>query len=152
LMTFSHRASRLVTISAGGLFLVLLSGFATTKPQSFKLSFLPTTPQPVVIGYEQPPQIASIRYGYEAPNFLERAINNLPRPSEAEGLMVQAEDLFQSGRRLYQQGDIAGARRQFDRSLDVLLSAPENLPDRPRLERKLDQLSDSIYRYDLEGL
>ena len=36
--------------------------------------------------------------------------------------------------------------------MDVLLSAPENLPDRQRLERKLDQLTESIYRYDLEGL
>ena len=66
--------------------------------------------------------------------------------------MAQAEDLFQNGKRLYEQGDVAGARRQFDRAMDVLLSAPENLPDRQRLERKLDQLADPIYRYDLEGL
>jgi membrane-bound lytic murein transglycosylase D len=34
----------------------------------------------------------------------------------------------------------------------VLLSAPDTLPDRPRLESELDQISDTIYRYDLEGL
>ena len=36
--------------------------------------------------------------------------------------------------------------------MDVLLSAPENLPDRQTLERRLDQMVDTIYRYDLEGL
>jgi membrane-bound lytic murein transglycosylase D len=34
----------------------------------------------------------------------------------------------------------------------VLLSAPDTLPDRPRLESELDQIADTIYHYDLEGL
>ena len=102
--------------------------------------------------FEEPPQIASVRYGSESPDLVQRALASAPRPPEVEGLMAQAEDLFQNGKRLYLQGDIAGARREFDRSLDVLLSAPENLPDRQRLERKLDQMAESIYRYDLEGL
>jgi membrane-bound lytic murein transglycosylase D len=53
---------------------------------------------------------------------------------------------------LYQQGDTEGARREFDSAMDVLLSAPDNLADRPRLESELDQIADTIYRYDLEGL
>ena len=44
------------------------------------------------------------------------------------------------------------ARREFDAALDVLLSAPDTLPDRPRLESELDQIADTIYHYDLEGL
>ena len=28
----------------------------------------------------------------------------------------------------------------------------DNLPDRPRLESALDQIADTVYRYDLEGL
>jgi len=151
-MTLSHRSSRLIVILGTASLAIMLGGCASTKPQAFKLSFLPSTPQPVVVSFEEPPQLASVRYANESPDLIQRALASAPRPPEVEGLMAQAEDLFQTGRRLYQQGDIAGARRQFDRSLDVLLSAPDNLPDRLRLERKLDQLADSIYRYDLEGL
>ena len=59
---------------------------------------------------------------------------------------------MEAGKRFYQQGDTDAARQQFDAALDVLLEAPENLPDRPRLETELDQIADTIYRYDLEGL
>ncbi len=151
-MTPSHRSSRLIVLLGAASFAIMLSGCASTKPQAFRLSFLPSTPQPLVVTFEEPPQLASVHYANESPDLIQRAFPAAPRPPEVEGLMAQAEDLFQNGKRLYQQGDVAGARRQFDRALDVLLSAPDNLPDRQRLERKLDQLSDSIFRFDLEGL
>ena len=47
-MTLSHRSSLLVVIGIAFL-IVVLSGCASSKPQAFKLSFLPSTPQPVVI-------------------------------------------------------------------------------------------------------
>ena len=34
--------------------------------------------------------------------------------------------------------------------LEVLLTAPENLPDRARLERHMDELIEQIYRYDVD--
>ena len=74
------------------------------------------------------------------------------RSAEADSRIFKAEGHFEAGRKLYQQGDIAGARREFDAAMDVLLSAPENIPDRQRLERRLDQMAETIYRYDLEGL
>ena len=151
-MTPSHRSSWLAAVIGSFALVMLLNGCASTKPQAFRLSFLPATPQPVTVTYELPPNLAPLHYGNESPELIQRALANTPRASEADGLIVRADDLFQSGKRLYQQGDIAGARRDFDRSLDVLLSAPDNIADRQRLERKLDQLSDSIYRYDLEGL
>lgn len=154
-MTLSHRSSLLAIIGIA-FFTVVLSGCASSKPQAFTLAFLPSTPQPVVITLEDPPQVASAHYGplsgNESPDLVRRAFAVPPRPPEVEGLIVGAEDHFQNGKRLYGQGDISGARREFDRSMDVLLSAPENLPDRQRLERKLDQLTESIYHYDLEGL
>ena len=156
-MTLRHRAFLLAIIGIAFL-AVVLSGCASSKPQAFKLSFLPSTPQPVVVTLEEPPQMTSTHYGASAlygnasPDLVRRAFPAPPRPSEVEGLIIGAEDHFQNGKRLYGQGDISGARREFDRSMDVLLSAPENLPDRPRLERKLDQLAESIYHYDLEGL
>ena len=66
--------------------------------------------------------------------------------------MAKARDHLEAGKRFYQLGDLDAARREFDAALDVLLSAPDTLPDRPRLESELDQIADTIYHYDLEGL
>ena len=66
--------------------------------------------------------------------------------------MALARTHLEAGKRFYQLGDVVQARREFDAALDVLLSAPDSLPDRPRLESELDQITDTIYHYDLEGL
>jgi peptidoglycan lytic transglycosylase D len=150
-MTSSHRFS-FVCATAITFLAVLLTGCASTKSPAFRLSFLPSTPEPITPAFEEPPQIVSVPYANESPDLIQRALRAAPRPLEVEGLIVRAQEHFENGKRFYQQDDIAGARREFDSALDVLLSAPENLPDRQRLERKLDQLADSIYRYDLEGL
>src|SRR6202521_65031 len=102
-MTLSHRSSLLVIIGIASL---VLSGCATSKPQAFKLSFLPTTPQPVVITLEEPPQMASAHYGpavsgNASPDLVRRAFATPPRPAEVEGLIVGAEDHFRNGKRLY---------------------------------------------------
>ena len=47
---------------------------------------------------------------------------------------------------------LAGARREFDAAVDALLNAPDTLPDRARLERRLDEICDQIYRFDVERL
>ena len=70
--------------------------------------------------------------------------------STADTRVQAAEEHFQTGKRLYQEGDSEGARREFDAAIDVLMTAPASLPDRHKVERKLDQLVDSIYKYDLD--
>ncbi len=149
-MTRSHRSSILSTV----IIIVLafpLASCISSKPQAFKLSFLPSTPQPPA-PFEEPPQIASNLYSNETPDLVQRALATPPRPPEAEARIFKAEAHFEAGKKLYQQGDTAGARREFDNALEMLLTAPDNIPDRARLERKLDQMADTIYRYDLEGL
>jgi peptidoglycan lytic transglycosylase D len=71
---------------------------------------------------------------------------------EVEDRLVRINEHFEAGKKLYQQSDIPGARREFDQAVDLVLSAPDNLPDRQRLERKLDQIVDAIYHYDTERL
>jgi membrane-bound lytic murein transglycosylase D len=66
--------------------------------------------------------------------------------------VTKAREHLEAGKRFYQLSDVTSARREFDAALDVLLSAPDSLPDRPRLESELDQIADTIYHYDLEGL
>lgn len=72
--------------------------------------------------------------------------------AEADDRLRRADAHFNSGRQLYFEGDLAGARREFDTAVDVLLSAPDALPDHRRIERRLDEICDLIYRFDVEKL
>ncbi|HEY1950076.1 MAG TPA: transglycosylase SLT domain-containing protein [Bryobacteraceae bacterium] len=78
--------------------------------------------------------------------------NGGAQSSEASDCLKKAESHFNSGRQLYFQGNVAGARKEFDQAVDVLLAAPESLPDRGRIERRLDEMCDLIYRFDVEKL
>jgi len=149
-MTPSHRSSALAaafTIAAA-----LLSSSCAARPQAFKLSFLPNIPVRIEPSFEEPPRLASNFYSSDSPDLVQRALAAAPRQAEAESLLAKARMYVEAGKRLYQQGDTEGARREFDSAVDVLLGAPDNLPDRPRIETELDQIADTIYRYDLEGL
>jgi membrane-bound lytic murein transglycosylase D len=75
-----------------------------------------------------------------------------PHSAEADARVERADRHLSSGKQLYFRGDLDGARREFNLAVDSLLNAPDNLPDRRRIERKLDEVSDLIYRFDLENL
>lgn len=72
--------------------------------------------------------------------------------AEADERLGRADAHFNTGRQLYFQGNLEGARHEFDLAVDALLSAPDNLPDHRRVERRLDELCDLIYRFDIEKL
>lgn len=149
-MTNSHRVSALaaaLTIAAA-----LFSSSCGTRPQAFKLSFLPSTPARFEPSFEEPPHLGANFYSSDSPDLVQRALAAAPRHAEAESLLAKSRLHMDAGKRFYQQGDTDAARQEFDAAMDVLLSAPDNLPDRPSLERELDQIADTIYRYDLEGL
>ncbi len=96
----------------------------------------------------EPPLIPSPAYTNELPEVL-------PPPSartEADARIRKSEEHFEAGKRLYQEGDANGARREFDAAVMVLLSAPAGLVDHQKIEEKLEQLTDNIYKYDLDGL
>jgi membrane-bound lytic murein transglycosylase D len=150
-MTLSHRASALI---AGFTFLLALlaTGCATKQQQAFRLSFLPSTPALIEPSFEAPPQFATNFYSSDSPDLVQRALASATRQAEVDSRIAKAREHLEAGKRFYQLDDAEGARREFDAALDVLLSAPDTLPDRPRLESELDQISDTIYHYDLEGL
>jgi membrane-bound lytic murein transglycosylase D len=150
-MTGRHRSCLLLSSSVIVLALPLASCMSS-KSQAFKLSFLPATPAPPESTFEEPPHIPSNLYSNETPNLVQQVLAAPPRAAEADSRIFKAEGHFETGRKLYQQGDLSGARHEFDAAIDILLSAPENMPDRQRLERRLDQMAETIYRYDLEGL
>src|SRR5580658_4123977 len=150
-MTESHRRPVLITLAILSI-AVMLTSCTSNRTQALKLSFLPNTPLPVETVFDQPPPLESYLFAKESPNFIDRTLAQPPKPLEVDARIARAEDHFEAGKRLYQKAEVGGARNEFDRAIGYLITAPENLPDRPRLERKLDQLVDTIYRYDLEGL
>ena len=69
-----------------------------------------------------------------------------------KALIQKADEHLNLGRQFYFQGNANGAKREFDAAIDVMLSAPEDLPDHRRVERHLDEMCDLIYRFDVEKL
>jgi membrane-bound lytic murein transglycosylase D len=74
------------------------------------------------------------------------------RSGEADECLRRSDSHFNAGRQLYFEGDLAGARREFDQAVDVLLRVPDSLPDHSRIERRLDEICNLIYRFDVEKL
>jgi membrane-bound lytic murein transglycosylase D len=96
-----------------------------------------------------PPAPPSAFYGNEVPA-IAAPLAPLPRPTDAEFLIKKADDSFAEGKRAVEAGNSADARVSFDRAIEALLSAPENLADRTRVERRLEELVEAIYRYDAD--
>jgi membrane-bound lytic murein transglycosylase D len=141
------RAGFGVTAAVG---IVLLAGCATTTPpQSFKTFFLPPAPVPPATEetLTEPPPLVLNLYVNEVPS-LNASLPQIPRPTDTEFLIKRADDRFAAGKRAVQEGRIDDARREFNRALEVLLTAPENTPDRARIEQRLDEMVESVYRYD----
>src|ERR1035437_2313566 len=135
---------------AGGA--VFLSSCAlTTRPQPMKQFFLPPSramaapAEPVL----DPPSPPSAYYGNEVPA-MRVEFTPLPRPTDAEFLIKKADDSFAEGKKALEAGNPGDARMDFDRAVEALLSAPENLLDRARVERRLEELIEAIYRYDAD--
>jgi membrane-bound lytic murein transglycosylase D len=148
-MTLSHRSAVLATVVTAA---ALASIGCTARPQAFKLSFLPSTPARIDPSFEQAPSLGSNLFASDSPDLVQRALAAAPHQAAVDNLIAKAHMHMEAGKRFYQEGDIDSARQEFDAALGVLLSAPDNLPDRPRLERELDQIADTVYRYDLDGL
>src|SRR5689334_1164316 len=132
-----------------------LSSCATTAPpKQFRTYFVPPArpgapyASPVFI---DPPNLVLDLYSNEAPN-LSSSLPSLSRPSDVDFLIKKADDRLAAGKRAVQEGRTEDARREFDRVLEVLLTASDKLPDRARLERHIDELIEQIYRYDVDQL
>lgn len=147
-MTKSHRWCAILTTIA--LVSVLCSCVSSRPQQQFAMSFLPA-PLPAPVEAEKPSP-NSMLYEHSMPNLAQKTLPQIDWPTELDSRIVKADRRFEAGKKLYQRGDLDGARQEFNRAIDLLLTAPENVPNRQKLEHKLDQLVDAIYRYDREGM
>ena len=135
-----------------------LASCAASNPagqtQRYKQFFLPPQqaklPQPVQEAFADPPRLNL--YANDSPSLPTPKASLIPRPSDAEFLIQRANERFAAGRRALQQGQQQQARQEFDRAVEVLFNAPENLTGRAALERRLEELVDAIYRIDQDEL
>jgi len=140
---------------------LLLASCATTnpQPQQFRSFFVPPARTAKVLAPEplaEPPGLpqgltvpALDLYAYETPSRTS-SLPSLPRPADGEFVIRQADERFNAGKRALQEGRTADSRREFNRAIEILLAAPENMGDRTQVERRLEELADAIYKYDLD--
>ena len=135
---------------------VVTSGCGYTQQARFQMSFLPPAPRnasPAVELPEPPPIQHNLYLGADIPAIILSNPQILQRRTQGDTTMQTAQRRFQSGKRYYQAGDLANARREFDRAIDLMLEASDQgLIDRQQYERQLDEMVDSIHRYDLADL
>lgn len=126
-------------------------GCSPARTQQFRNSFLPPAPAPAPDSYlSAPPVVEPGVFFKETPNLLAPGVQK-SKPAIASTRVQRAEDHYQSGKRLYQIGDVAGARREFDMAIDALLSAPGGA-EHQKIENKFDELVDQIYHFDVDKL
>jgi membrane-bound lytic murein transglycosylase D len=77
---------------------------------------------------------------------------NMVTSPEADACLQRSLRHLSDGRMAYFEGNLTVARREFDLAIQVLLEAPDSLPDRRRIERRLEEVSDLIYRFDTEKM
>ena len=151
----SERTSALIAVFG----LVALVGCAPAtssgvRPQPFRNSFLPAAQAARLADAPQPVRDTDVPqnlFKNEAPTLTPSTQTTL-RLAEIETRLRRAEERFEAGKKAYRDGKQSEARRQFNSAVDLLLEAPGDGVGRQRLERRLDEMVDSIYRYDVEGL
>ena len=117
------------------------------------MSFLPPSPTPPATAVldTEPPKVAPDAAAELLSKF--RPTLNFPPPPTAVDPFLRRADLhFTTGKRLYQDGDLGGARKEFDRAIDVLLDVPQDVAAGDLVEKKYEKLVESIYRLDVEAL
>ncbi len=135
---------------------VFTSGCGYTQQSKFQMSFLPPAPRSASAAAElpEPPAVQhNVYLGADIPEIILSNPQILQRRVQGDTTIQTAQTRFQAGKRAYQAGDVATARREFDRAIDLMLEASDQgLIDRQQYERQLDEMVDSIHRYDLADL
>ena len=135
---------------------VVTSGCGYTQQSKYQMSFLPAAPHHASDSVElpEPPPVSRNLYlGADIPAVVFTNPQAVQRRTQGDATIQTAQRRFQSGKRYYQAGDMDNARQEFDRAIDLMLDAgDQGLIDRQQYERQLDEMVDSIHRYDMADL
>ena len=133
---------------------VITSGCGYTQQSRFQMSFLPPAPHASVdVEIPEPPPVQHNLYlGADIPAII-LANPQIQRRTQGDTTIQTAQRRYAAGKRAYQAGDVATARREFDRAIDTMIEASDQgLIDRQQYERQLDEMVDQIHRFDLANL
>ena len=127
----------------------------TAQPTRFQMSFLPSAPPSAAATPDLPaaPAPKPNIYLRDMPAFLLANPQLPPRQTRGDALILQANERFQRGKRYYQAKDAVAARQEFNAAIDLMLEASDHSPaDRLEYERRLEELAETIHRFDLADL
>jgi len=119
------------------------------------MGFLPPAPRTAVPDTHlvvEAPIVTPNPYLSDSSYFVNANLNVPPRPSPTDTRIRRADERFQKGKHFFSEGNVAGARTEFDAAIDILLGTPESAPDRHKVEAKLEQLVAQIHKYDVNKL
>jgi membrane-bound lytic murein transglycosylase D len=133
---------------------LLLNGCAgTASKEKFVVDFMPPAPrQAVSSSVVDTPQVVQVVSVADSPLYLKSTLQLPPKPSVVDVRVRRADERFSAGKKAYQDGNIAAARNEFDAAIDLLLTTPENLPDRYKIEKRVEELVAAIHKYDVNGM
>jgi len=126
----------------------------TQQQQRFQNAFLPPPPRPVAfdLNATEPPVVQPNAYLNELPSAVATTPHLSPNATHSDQLIEKAQQRFQQGKKYYQVKDAERARGEFDTAIDLMLEASDNPSDRQLYESKLEEMVDTVHRYDLTGL
>jgi len=117
------------------------------------MSFMPPAPkQAVASAVVDTPQVVETVKITATPVFMKASLQVPPKPSQTDMRVRRADERFYAGKKAYLDGELATARNEFDKAVDLLLTTPDNVPDRYKIEKKLEELVAAIHKYDVNGL
>jgi len=117
------------------------------------MSFMPPAPKLAVPStVVDTPQVAETVKITDAPVFVKASLQLPPKPSPTDMRLRRADERFSVGKKAYLDGDLLAARNEFDKAIDLLLTTPDSVPDRYKVEKKLEELVAAIHKYDVNGL
>jgi membrane-bound lytic murein transglycosylase D len=126
----------------------------TQQQQKFQNAFLPPSPRPAAfdLNATEPPVVQPNAYLNELPNVVSTTPHLAPNATRSDQLIEKAQQRFQQGKKYYQVKEAEQARSEFDAAIDLMLEASDNPSDRQTYESKLEEMVETVHRYDLTGL
>ena len=118
----------------------------------YRIVMPPAPKQAVSSEVSDTPQVAARFTVTNSPLFLKANPQLPPKPSQTDARIRRADERLAAGRKAYQNGDLINARDEFDEAVHILLTTPDTLPDRYKIEKKLEELVAAIHKYDVNGL
>ncbi len=135
---------------------ITTAGCGISQQSRFQTSFLPPAAHLTAGGSDDETPAVAVQpnqYLRNVPAFLVSPMTLPPPKTRGDALVQRAEHQLEAGKKSYQSKDIVTARREFDNAIDLMLDASDlNPADRQEYEHRMEEMVDTIHRFDLAGL